>query len=69
MSPEICSNCGQQHPGWTCPGSLHNRLIENQSDEELRRKARKAYTPKYWTQEEIDHIERQASRLSKIMWE
>lgn len=45
---------------------LHKRLIAKQSDEELERKAEKAWMRKgkLYTQEELDAADRSASRLS-----
>lgn len=50
--------------------SLHYALTAKQSESELERKANKARTRKYWTQEEIDFIERKARRLAAMLkWE
>lgn len=47
---------------------LHRRLIARQSDEELERKADKAWERrgKLWTQEELDAADRVAARWSKF---
>ena len=44
---------------------LHKRLIARQSDEELKRKADKAWMRKgkLYTQEELDDADREAERL------
>jgi hypothetical protein len=49
---------------------LHQRLIENQSDEELKRKADKAEMRrgKLYTQEELDDADRQAQRLVEAIF-
>ena len=43
--------------------STHRLLIKSQSTEELERKALKARTKHYWTQEDIDIADRKASEL------
>lgn len=49
---------------------LHTRLVEIQSDEELKRKAAKAARPGWWTIEDIDAAGREAQRLwEAIHWE
>ena len=49
--------------------NLHERLIERQTDEELKRKAEKAreLRGKLWTQEEIDWGLRRADRLYRSL--
>jgi hypothetical protein len=52
-------------------GDLHKRLIARQSDEELERKAEKAWMRrgKLWTQEELDAADREAQRIyDAIHW-
>ena len=48
---------------------LHERLIANQSTEELKRKADKARErkAKLWTREELDYCERRAKELYKAL--
>lgn len=48
--------------------SLHDRLIARQSDDELKRKAKKACmrNGKLWTQEEVDSAKRTAARLREF---
>jgi hypothetical protein len=43
--------------------ALHKRLVARQPDEELERKAKKAYRPAIWTQEDMDAAERRAQRI------
>ncbi len=45
--------------------TLHERLIALQSDEELERKAKKAFSKKFWSQEEIDHYNRWGETMAK----
>lgn len=55
---------------WPDEIGLHHRLVALQTEEELERKAKKAATRLFWTQEEIDHIRRRAERLSRqLKWE
>jgi len=53
--------------------TLHERLVEMQSDEELERKCKKASgrnAKRYWQQEELDLAYRRAKRLSdNLRWE
>lgn len=46
-----------------CNEELHRRLVARQTDEELNRKQKKAWTKHYWTQEDIDAADRYADRL------
>lgn len=43
--------------------ALHRRLVSLQPTDELKRKADKARTAKYWTQEEVDYARRLGNEL------
>ena len=56
--------------GWDGLSPLHETLIEKQPEAELERKAKKARSKGFWSQEEIDWIKRKARRLvASIKWD